>query len=891
MAAGGKQDPLKILWRRSPFLLFRFPGLLLAIIVVSAIAAITAVTGPAFLASTETGSLREGVEQAGRWTSGYRVGFDGFFATRQREDKAAISFFGLRDRAESALAERTEGIEQLDGPYVATIGSELTAVTDKAQNRVRLLSRTDAFNNVTVVDGGGSDGVWLADVTARQLGVEVGDEIELESPVATTSARVAATYKYLTRQPPSDYWSPFTPLIYRAAGEEVDPPVFVLAEGKTLERVTKELHDYGFIQLDFPLSHEEVTLEEARTVVRELNEITAELEIPSSVITQEIGYAEFRFNDIETTSSLYSIVAKANERIETVSPVADLLSTAARLVAFAVMAAAGFYLVKRRRTECATLVARGIGPMQQGLRYGIESLIPSVLGTALGVIGGYILVSKLGPATELPWSVIGRAKVSLITTFILSLLILILAASFAVSREEHDIAEKPATTAHVRWLQVGAILSIAGGFFAYRMSNEVSAESLTDLRDPMLTLVPVILTLAGGVLTASLFRAVLPRFAGRVRFRWPSLYLSARRLSGASAMTQVLVIAGAWALGVAVYGLTMSASVSAAASSKAHLYLGSDYSTLVPGEANLSQVSVPATQVTRVQRTPLGDAGDTAILVLDPQTFHEAAFWRSDFADRSLESLIDLIDEPGTPAPVLATFDPGTNPMLTSGTREVPVEVKATVHAFPGMPPDGRMLIMARDTFTGLIGDIAGSSSPRVEEIWARGDRDTIETELRRANISIFRGLDAESVLDSPSLQSLLWLLGFLAALGAAAALIAILGLLLYLQARQRTALVSSALTRRMGLGRRSEFVSWTGEVAGALLVSLLGAIVAGLPVAALMKNRLDPRPALQPAPSLITPVALLIGMFVALVLVAMVSGWRVQKSIDHTDVAEVMRT
>jgi hypothetical protein len=102
---------------------------------------------------------------------------------------------------------------------------------------------------------------------------------------------------------------------------------------------------------------------------------------------------------------------------------------------------------------------------------------------------------------------------------------------------------------------------------------------------------------------------------------------------------------------------------------------------------------------------------------------------------------------------------------------------------------------------------------------------------------------------------------------------------------------VSSALTRRMGLGRRSEYRAWFWEIAGALLASFVAAAIIALPVASIMNPRLDPRPDLAPVPDLVIPSFLIVVLAVVVVLIAAVAAWRIQRGIDHTDIAQEMRS
>ena len=899
---------MKVLWRKTLGMLIRFPSLLLTVVAVAAITAITAVAGPAFLESTERGSISSGVEQAGRWTAGLRVTYSTLIFDRRSTrvgagqdeidpsapNEAVDDFYAFIDRMMPALEARMRDVDFIDGPELTLSGNPLDASGPDGDATLRLLHRADALDNVTMLKGGGNDGVWIADVTANALGLELGEDITLEGQAGKATTRIAGIYRYLPDEEPREYWTPVSAFIYRTPDQFTDPPALVLAGRETHEELMRGLKDWGSVSFAFPLTGEEMSLDQVQTLDAEFREFGDELLNSEGPLREAQGPltldAAFGRNE-GANSALPGIARSAEERIEAVTPVVDLVSLAARLVAFSVMAAAGFFLVKKRRVEAASLAARGVGPLAQALRYGSEAFLPSGLGTLVGAGAGYLLVSFLGPAERLPVSVIGDAASLILSSVGIGLILLVGSAAFAVWREERNIAEIPAPLSGSRGLLAASVVAVAAGLAAFSMRHSISAVDLEGIRDPRLTLMPVILILAGATIGAALLRSALPVLARALRYRSPSVYLATRRLSGASGMTQVLVTASACALGIAIYGLAVSSSIREATLSKAQLFIGSDLSAQVGSSFEPPQVDFPLTHVTTFKRAHLADGYSISLMVIDPESFRETAYWRENFADEPLEGLLAAIEgAPGGPIEVLSTDDLGPNPQITSGSTSSDLEVVDLVRFFPGMPAEGALAIMSRDSFEEAIGSV-GTLSSRRDNLWARGEPEKVEAGLLREEILFAAPITIRTVLDSPSLQSLLWMLGLLSALGASAAVISIFGLLLYLQARHRAALISSALTRRMGLTRRQEWVSWAAEIGGALTTAFVVAALVGLPVASLMKDRIDPRPGLPPAPVLIPPAIPLTLLGVLLIGVAFVGARRLQKSVDDADIAEVLRT
>jgi putative ABC transport system permease protein len=879
---------VRALWLRAPFMWLRFPVGALAVLFVAAITAMTAVTSTAFLASTEQGSLREGIEP-NRWVAGYRIGFPNYLSSELL--RRGIEFYeGFLNDATEFLDERFADLPYVGKAHLNIVGTPMVAAHGNENVNLRPVVRTDAVRHVTRLEGTGTGGAWLSDGAASELRVGPGDEIDLILNSRRATLEIAGTYKHLAGEPPRVFWSSLAPYVYRDPGQEYDPPPLLLMDLPTYRSVLPQLRDVGGISVDVPLVETEMSLAEAERIASTFESTLAAVRSTGPLSGET---SPFFFRAADSSTSMYGIVASARERLTTVTPVTEVLSAGARVVALALMAAAGFFLVKRRRTEVAVLAARGIGPMAQASRLGLESLIPLVIGGAIGAIGGFLLVEVLGPARDISFGLLTDALPEVAVTVGMGFILLVLTAAMAVRREERAIAELPASVTATHWLVGGVAIAAATGVIAWRMTQNITGADADSLEDPSITAAPVLMILGIGFLAAGLFRFALPLVARALRFRIPPLYLSARRLSGASMLTQVLVIAGVWSLGIAIYAFTVSASIDATADAKSKLFIGSDFSALVTDARTVDTVDyTPATGVVNVERMPVNEGSDVSILGVDPATFADAAFWDSSFADTDLHELIDLIQGPAAvPLKVIATADFGPEPSFESPSGTVPLEVVAIVDSFPGQPSNKDMLVMSRDSLAYAQAEMGASSGAARPQIWAKGDRAEIEAALSSSGFSYYQALDSETVLETPGLQSLLWMLGLLAALGGAAALIAVFGLLLYLQARQRAALVSSALTRRMGMSRRAEFVTWSGEVAGALFTSLLTATVIGVQVSDLMKDRLDPRPELLPQPILVVPVALLLALFAGMLVLSVVSGWRIRSAIDRADVAEVMRT
>jgi ABC-type antimicrobial peptide transport system permease subunit len=126
--------------------------------------------------------------------------------------------------------------------------------------------------------------------------------------------------------------------------------------------------------------------------------------------------------------------------------------------------------------------------------------------------------------------------------------------------------------------------------------------------------------------------------------------------------------------------------------------------------------------------------------------------------------------------------------------------------------------------------------------------------------------------------------------IGGAAAVLALVALLLYLQARQRAQLIASALVARMGLSRRRDAVALAVEAGGIVLVAgVVGAVVA-VAAASPIAHHVDALPLYAPTPTLIVPWTTIALGLAAAVIAGAVLGAIAAAIAARSDVAEALR-
>ena len=120
--------------------------------------------------------------------------------------------------------------------------------------------------------------------------------------------------------------------------------------------------------------------------------------------------------------------------------------------------------------------------------------------------------------------------------------------------------------------------------------------------------------------------------------------------------------------------------------------------------------------------------------------------------------------------------------------------------------------------------------------------------------------------------------------------MVAVLGLLLYLQARQRDRDVSYALASRMGLTARAHASSVFLEILAMLTAAFVTGVGLAAAAARLILGKLDVLPSAPPPPRFQLPLSL-IGLIAAGVVgFAAIGAAAVQRHASRSRVSEVLR-
>lgn len=888
------------LWSRAPLVLRHWPDLLAAVVAGAFLLGLVAASTPLFLSTSGTDALTSAMRRSSRFGAGLSVDF------HDRLTAAHDASVSTIDERTAAIEEAVSGIDHLGDPVVTILGGPAPVASDEigfgVAQPVRPVFRTGSTAHVRRVAGGGP-GVWIQDVTARTLGVEPGDEIRLQPPHGDPlPLRVAGVYRALYNAPSTPFWEPFDQVFRPPDPDAPLPAPFLLADQATITSLLGRLgqHDADFSWQAPVVLREPLDLTEAVALEHRLRTVTGELLDSHSDFGRHFacpicGGAP---NRPTVDYDLDQDIRKARETVAGLKPSIDLLAVAGGLVALVVLAAAGLYSINRRRTEVRFLAARGLSPATLGAKTVVESLVPSLAGAAAGFAVSVALIDRFGPGGSLDPAGILAAVRSTAVALPASLAAMGVAAGAAVVKETR-LAVRPSRLGRLPWeLPVLALAGLALRHIVVHGALARDADSDLLHISTWTIVFPVLFVGGAAGLLARAFKAGLRFLRARLRGGSPAVYLGVNRLASARRLAVTLVTASALAFGIFLYAQTMAASVRATTVAKSFVFTGSDISVpvndLYEVEAGFPWPYTKTTEAIDAGRLePTNETVD--MLGVDTDTFTRAAFWDDSFSATSLDDLLQGLKEPGDGfLKVVVAGDLPDDASLEIGGVQIPYEVVGRAESFPGKFLDRTLLVVDAEEAGNAV-EAAGGSDPlehagSTANLWVKGPATAVERSLADLGFRPDTFLAARDVLDQPAFVSVTRTFGFLKALGVLAALLVVVGTLLYVQARQRSRAVSYALARRMGLSPRSHYSALTIELGTMLGLSLIAGLLLGAAASLLVFARVDLLPQIPPRPLLRVPLGVAGPIAAALAAVALAGAWRAHRSAETTDVAEALR-
>lgn len=873
---GGRMRTPSAVALHRPFVLAHFPPLFAAVAAAAAILAAAAAAAPMFISETGTATLRVGL--AAESDRALVISKDGPLSP----DVAALRDESLR-AATAGLPALTEPAETLWG------GSEVAITGAGGEDTVRLATKTGVESHLDVIGGSAEPGgVWLVEPAAQALGVAPGDPVTLTLGERAAVVPVAGVYAASSADP---FW---TEMLATAGGDREPASLGVLDRDGFLALIA-ELQDGGHQSWTFAIEPGEdrtLTLDRAGGLadgIQRFDRDATDPLLPLGTILANPAVADL----------VSGAVRDAEDGLAIVTPPVETLALTGQLVALFGMVAAGVYGVRRRRIEMRSLDAKGITRRRLWLRSAAEAMLPVAVGGAAGWVITWWTIQRFGPAAAIEAAAVRTSIRLAAVACIVAIVLVATVTATAAARQAHETVEATSRSRGAAvWWEIPLLVLAAAALYEI-WTRGTSAVSSVDGRvevDRLLLLFPV-LFMAG---CAGLVVRALGRLLAQLRGSgsWPvPLYLASRRVSTAPRVALLLVTASTLAIGVLAYAGTAVVTIRESTRTKVLGSTGADVVGRTPGpifaaEAGSGLRSTNVLEIPFVRTDPTSETQVTLVGV-EPETFEAAATWDPGLSDRSIDELLRDLAPTREPMPAIVVggeLPPGQEHLQLAG-YQLPLQVVGTASAFPGQDR-GLAVVVSAPALRSILEEHGASialNSARYEA-WADG-----RAGLARAFL-VTSGADPGSIvvaadrLQTPALRALTWAFVFMELIGVVTAVIALIGLVLYLQARQRSRELSYALGRRMGLTSGAHRAAVVIEILLLLVTALVAGAVLAFGATALIYRRLDPLPDLPPDPTLRVPVSLLLTIAAAIAVCAAVGGWWVQHRAERANVGAVLR-
>ncbi len=909
-------------WRSAPTRLLHRPALFVALALGGILVTVTAAAAPLFVAASESQLLDAAIANPSftRYGVGitYKATNVGFGA--RAPDGGSLT----QERAAAFAAEAAK--DPVLGPTLASMAAPPVRVTDDTGQDPslgpvsgRLYAGDRALDHVRILAGPAGDGIWLPYVIAHTIGVKPGDTVILHVGRRAARARVAGIFQTIWGAAPDGYWQPWSPDIYLPCPDCSLPPQFMIADPDTLVRLQDQL---GRRQVDqawqAPVrAAPELTVSEAHGLAAFAADLLSRIQRGSdpSVVTRTgsrlgqlfeccgtVFTARPNGRSLPTSESRFhsasgAVITIVDQRTPAIRGPVSVLLIAGLAIAFAAIAAAAVFAVASRPDETGLFRARGWSPLRVGARTSVEAFVPVAVGTVAGFALAAALMAMFGP-TGAVGAAAQRIAVAGSLAAAAGSLLLVGGVSGALFASSHEHKER--LTRLVMWFPWELLAFAAAWALGRSLVTQGGIVQAGDVASPRAAvfLYPLTLAVGVGILTARIAAVAVMRRARSGGGRGVTAgWLTVRRVAASHRLGVVFVVATALAVAVFVSAQGLVTSLHATVEAKAKVFVGSDVQVqTVPGATAPSSFPFPITEVQRVTQAGTFDGGgkEYDLLVVDPSTFESAAYWNGAFSGRPLSQLLSAIAGHGSAAVPIVLVNGGDDEpsSMTLGGVEAPVEVVGTAAAFPGASSQRPMVVVAADAVEPVfhVDPYRVTSTFATTEYWIRGNQEQIRSEVGGAGLQAYLVLTAHEVEDIPIVVAAVNTLLVIDVLGLVALLLIVLLAVVYLQARQRSRIMASALSIRMGIRARTMRLALVLELGGLLFLALAAGALAGIVTLPTVLDAIAPLPSIPPHPIVVAPWAALIAAAALLGVAALIGGRLADRAARRGDLGEVMR-
>jgi putative ABC transport system permease protein len=897
-------------WRRGPLLLLRRPGVGLALTAAALVATLPAAAAPLFLSSARSASLHHQVANTCPSYVGAVAFSDLEFPAPPRNGEVRVlppgtlvgsDVFRKRVAVADLAATPVRGL----GPGLTTGYAEVDAVPAGRHEdgaAITLMTRTGFADHVETLDGPSGAGAWVPDRYAQSEGLHIGDTIILPSvvdpsrfesghvPAEVREVRlpVAAIYMDLRGRPDDPWWCVVKDVYRGQPGQEFSNkpvPPMVLVDEQTFLAAGEAQYLYAHQTAEYQLTDATLTQPEARRLGADIRSMRRVMFAASDVYG----------SDYRNGTVFRSLIGPYADRSDLVRrsllPPVVPITAAGVLVGLLVVAAAALFWVQRRRVELTVLAAHGIGAGGLGVKAVTEALPALGVGSLGGAAAAWALVRWAGPSPVLSAEARPLAVVLAVAALLASVLVVGVTAGVRCRTLTDQIRpHRRLGIAALPWelLLLGAALPAwralgSGGTLVSSGESGLGAVA----RIPGRLLVVPIMVIAGVIaLAIRLGARRLRRRALRRSPRPNSAFLAWRRIGRDAGIAATLAGATAIPIALATYGAVVTGSVHATLAAEARTIVGADVVLTLKERVPIPPAMAGhATEVLRLGGASISGVR-TDVLAVDPLTFPRDAFWDARLSGRRLADLVAGLRPPdadGTVAAIGSQIAPsGLQRALWSGQPLATMDI-TTVPMLPAQQGGYPVVLVHRDA-------LGADTRYAVPQLWVRGDPAQIRREAGAAHLPLTRIAGADEIYANTLFEPLTYTFDYLTALSLLTALIATVGLLLYLEGRAPLHRRAYVLLRRMGLPARAHRLALLGELAVPLSIGLFGGLALTAGFGQGLRDEFEINPSIPPPTVLAVPTGTVVLTVALVAIVALGGTGYAHRRVARANAAEVLR-
>jgi ABC-type antimicrobial peptide transport system permease subunit len=456
-----------------------------------------------------------------------------------------------------------------------------------------------------------------------------------------------------------DFWfgdqSPF-PL-----GDSEAPPPVVVSQDTALDlapRLDLSTHLYW----DIYLSLNDLTYAQANTLTEAYGTFATQIQNDLAPAAAHVS------------SGISTVIAQIQRAVANLRVPILLVLVQILVVTYFVLAGVGVLIVSRQSFEIAVLRSRGFSRGSLLFSQSLQAALAATLALPLGVGIGILLARFAGatngprpPGVPFPVRASSASVLFGAATALVGAIVLALPSISAVGRTILDERRQASRESRPILARVPVELFILPvGVFAFLQLRNQKVPAVgavgTATIDPLLLFAPTFLILGASFLLVRMGSWALASVDGRIgRTTRLASYLAGRRLGRAPGVAFAAALLLVLSMGLLVVATSYRAMTLRSHHDAAHAFVGTDWVAQVataPSEdpiASAARLPTGMAAVARVQADGFAGSYSTSPdgLAVDPATFGQAAWWRSDFASVSLDALLaDLhTATPGAPVP------------------------------------------------------------------------------------------------------------------------------------------------------------------------------------------------------------------------------------------------